>query len=341
MIRLLGPFEAPADVGAGRPRALLARLALDSGRVVHAETLMAALWGEEPPPSAPKVLQAHVSTLRKAFGRDAIETRSGGYVLHAETDLQAFELLAGRGRAARDPAVLRDALRLWRGEPLAEVREPFAEAAAARLLEMRLEALTLRIDLDLERGEGASLVTELRELVEREPLRERPRAQLMLALYRSGRQAEALAAYREGRARLISELGIEPGPELQDLERAILRQDRALTLAPATGRGVVVCIGLRLALLDALDRDVLLVELTRDASFLTAANTRLAASGVRAAAFTSDDPAADAVRLATEQGAELLVVRDAPVELLDGAPCDVALSNGIGVLGDGPVAVPF
>jgi hypothetical protein len=232
--------------------------------------------------------------------------------------------------------VLRDALALWRGEPLGEIREPFAPRAVARLNELRLEALSRRLDAELELGEGERLVPELHALVQREPLRERPRAQLMRALYRAGRQAEALSVYRDGRTLLVSELGIEPGPELQELERAILHQDPALTARVEEPRAVVVCVGVApVALLSPLGRDLVVVEL---AAGLVEPPV---IPGVRSAAFTTSNRVADTLRLAVEQNAELLVVRQAPVELLDGAPCDVALSNGVDTFGDGPIAVPF
>ena len=340
MIKILGPFEAPADVGEGKPRAVLARLALDGGSAVPAHDLVEDIWGPTPPPSAPKVLQAHVSALRKALGRTVIDTRGGGYALHADTDLRQFEELAARGRSEADPAarsrLLRDALALWRGEPLAEIREPFAARAVARLNELRLEALSRRIDAELELGEDESLVPELHALVQSEPLRERPRAQLMRALYRAGRQAEALSVYRDGRALLVSELGIEPGPELQELERAILHQDPSLARHVDEPRDVIVCVGVALVqLFGALERDLVVVDLAEGLI------EPRAIPGARTAAFTTVDPIADTLRLAVEQEAELLVVRDAPAELLDGAPCDVALSNGIDTLGDGPITVPF
>jgi len=340
VIKILGPFEAPADVGEGKPRAVLARLALDGGSAVPAHELVEDIWGSSPPPSAPKVLQAHVSALRKAIGRSAIETRGGGYALRTETDLERFEELAGRARNEPDVSararLLRDALALWRGEPLAEIREPFAARAVARLNELRLEVLSRRVDAELELGEGESLVPDLHALVQREPLRERPRAQLMRALYRAGRQAEALSVYRDGRALLVSELGIEPGPELQELERAILHQDPSLAAHAAEPRDVVVCVGVApVRLLGPLERDLVVVELA----------ARLVEPplipGVRSAAFTTTDPVADTVRLAVEQGAQLLVVRHAPAELLAAAPCDVALSNGVDELGEGAIAVAF
>jgi DNA-binding SARP family transcriptional activator len=340
VIKILGPFEAPADLGEGRPRAVLARLALDAGAAVPAHELVEDIWGVAPPPSAPKVLQAHVSTLRKALGRDAIETRGGGYALRLDTDLRQFEELAGRARGEPDAdtrsRLLRQALELWRGEPLAEIREPFAPRAVSRLNELRLEALSRRIDADLDAGESESLVPELHALVQHEPLRERTRAQLMRALYRSGRQAEALAVYRDGRTLLVSELGIEPGPELQELERAILHQDPRLAARIEEPRDVVVCVGVApVQLLGAPGRDLIVVDLSAEL-----VDPPLV-PGARSAAFTTSDPVADTVRLAVEQGAQLLVVRDAPAELLASAPCDVALSNGVDALGDGAIAVAF
>jgi len=352
---LLGPFEGPVEVQGGKPRALLARLLLDAGRVLPADALIDALWGDSPPGSAPKILQAHVSALRKALGAEAIETRGSGYALRDVTsDLARFEELTEHARLAADPArrveLFAQALALWRGEPLAEFRrEPFAARAAARLGELRLQALAQRVDAELELGRHEALVGELGSLVADEPLRERFRAQLMLALYRSGRQAEALLAYREGRAQLVEELGIDPGPELQELERAILRQDSGLSAPPRRGepRGAVVCVDVApLSLLAPLGREIVLVELTTDASSLAGSSSRLERlretfPGVRTAVFTSTDPVRDAARLATEQGAELLLVADAPAALLAAAPCDVALTNGRDELGRGPILVPF
>src|SRR5712691_5603291 len=238
--RLLGPLEAsahgkPVELPGGKPRALLARLLLDAGRVVGVETLVDSLWGERAPPSANKVLQVYVSQLRKALGAGRIETRAPGYLLRAERDehdLGRFEALAETARESGDPRrrakLLNEALELWRGPALEEFRgEPFAAAAARRLAELRLSALEQRIQAELELGEDARLVGELEALVEQEPLREWPRRQLMLVLYRCGRQAEALERYRDGRRRLVEDLGIEPSPRLQELERAILRHDPA------------------------------------------------------------------------------------------------------------------
>jgi DNA-binding SARP family transcriptional activator len=341
---LLGPFEAPVELPGGKPRALLARLLLDPGRAVPATVLVDALW-EDPPPSAPKVLQAHVSALRKALGTSAIETRGGGYALRGATsDLRRFEELteqARDGSAAERAKLLREALALWRGEPLAEFpREPFAAAAAARLTELRLHALLRRIDAELELGRHEELVGELTGLVDAEPLREALRARLMTALYRSGRQADALGSYREGRRLMVDELGIEPGRELQELERSILRQDPALESTQGEERrGPVVCVGCApLSLLEPLGRELLLVELTDDLAAAAARLDRLRAPNVRTACFTSIDPAADAARLATEQEAELLVV----TEPLDGAPCDMAvLHEPAPFEPNGPILAPF
>src|SRR5579884_2326628 len=352
--RILGPLEAPVELPGGKPRALLARLLLDAGRVVSVETLVEALWEEPIPPSAPTVLQAHVSALRKALGMDAIETRAPGYALRpVPTDLGRFEALVERARAEPDAArrveLLRAALALWRGEPLAEFRrEPFAPGAAARLGELRLDALARRIDAELELGEHERLVPELRDLVAAEPLREQPRRQLMLALYRAGRQADALAAYREGRRLLVEQLGIEPGPALQELERAILRQDRTLDgRQQRDARGPVVCSGrVPLALLAPLGRELVVVEMARSGAELPAAAVRLdrarsVDAAVRVAAFTSSEPVTDLARLANEQEAELLVVDLLDDELLALAPCDVAVAGGAGEAGDGDVLVPF
>jgi DNA-binding SARP family transcriptional activator len=358
--RLLGPVEAPARLPGGKPKALLARLLLEPGRVVPVDTLVDDLW-RDPPASAHKVVQVYVSQLRKALGADAIETRAPGYLVRAaadESDLGRFEQLADQARAVNDPArkaaLLRETLDLWRGPALAEFRdEPFAEAAARRLAELRLYALEERIDTELELGEHARLVPELEALVEEEPLRERPRGQLMVALYRCGRQAEALARYRDGRALLVEELGIEPGPALQELERAILRQEEALAepqSRPRT-RGSVVCAVPGLASLVAPlateGRELVLVDLVAEASELRERAAALSGSDARTAAFVSDTPGADLARLAAEQDAELLVTGPLEAEelgrLLAAAPCDVALAPRpeLSFEPTAPVVVPF
>ena len=243
--RILGPLEVVDDgrqlaLGGTRQRALLAILLLHANEVVSTDRLVEELWGENPPESGTKALQVAVSQLRKTLQSSAepdgvLVTRSPGYVLNVrrgELDLDRFESLVGEAEereGVEAAALLREALALWRGPPLADLAyEDFATPAIARLEEARLAALEERIDADLQLGRQTALVGELEELVARHPQRERLRGQLMLALYRSGRQAEALEAYQTGRRALVEELGIEPGPELQRLQRQILEQDPAL-----------------------------------------------------------------------------------------------------------------
>jgi predicted ATPase/DNA-binding SARP family transcriptional activator len=244
--RILGPLEVsrdgePCDLGARKHRALLALLLLHANEVVSVDRLIDELWGEAPPATAPKALQVYVSGLRRAIGRDVLATRAPGYMLsvdEGELDLWRFERLAGEGRkalAAGDPAraaaALGRALGLWRGPPLADLAyEPFAQTAIARLEELRLACLEDRIEADLALGRHAELVAELEALIREDPLRERLQAQLMLALYRSDRQAEALEVYRAARRVLSEELGIEPADELQRLQRAVLSHDPGLAL---------------------------------------------------------------------------------------------------------------
>src|SRR5438132_11263892 len=250
--RLLGPVEAvidgrPVALPAAKPRALLAVLLLSSNRVVSVDRLIDDLWGEEPPETATKALQGYVSQLRKALGADRLLTKPPGYSLRVEEgelDLDSFERLVREGRellGSGDSKAaakrLAEALGLWRGTPFAEFEsEPFARDAGARLEDARLAALEERIEADLALGRHARLIPELEELVAREPLRERPRAQLMLALYRSGRQADALELYRRTRETLNEELGIEPSLELQELERRMLQHDPTLERARAPAR---------------------------------------------------------------------------------------------------------
>jgi len=349
-LRLLGPVEASVPLPGGKPKALLARLALDAGRAVSVGALVADLW-ESPPPSAAKILQAHISALRKALGAGAIETRAPGYALLAvASDLQRFEELSERAESEREPSrraeLLKDALGLWRGEPLAEfAREPFALAAARRLADLRLDALERLIAAELELGRHEQLVRELTALVRDEPLRERLRGHLMLALYRSGRQVDALAVYRDGRRVLVDELGVEPSRTLQELERAILRQDPSLDAeVRRAGRGCVLCAGTApLPLVAPLGRELLVVELVPDVASLPAATRRLrdVATNARTACFTTRDPGADLVRLAREQEAELLVVDEVTPPLLAEAPCDVALLSGPPFEPRGALVVPF
>ncbi|MEU8250407.1 BTAD domain-containing putative transcriptional regulator [Nonomuraea sp. NPDC048916] len=243
--KVLGDDGEPVSLGGPRVRGLLTLLALDAGRVVGAEYLVDGLYGEQPPEGVANALQSQVSRLRRALGRDRVEFHPTGYRLAADpedVDARRFERLAGEGRkalAAGDAhhaaTLLREALELWRGHPLADA--PRAEAAAARLAELRLAAAEDRVQADLELGRHRELVAELRQLTAAHPLRERLRAQLMRALYGSGRQAEALTVYEEARRILDDELGVAPGVELSAAHLAVLRADPALGVDCALLRG--------------------------------------------------------------------------------------------------------
>jgi YVTN family beta-propeller protein len=251
--RILGPLDVAEEgqslaLAAGKQRALLAILLLRANEVVSRDELIDGLWGERPPATAAKSIQISVSQLRKALGQSdggngGLLTRPNGYELRVApdaVDLDRFQRLVKDGklalaeaRPADAAAALREALSLWRGPPLADFTyEPFAQPEIARLEELRANALEERIEADLALGRQADLVGELEALLTKHPLRERLRGQLMLALYRSGRQAEALEVYQQTRRLLVEELGLEPGPELQELEQAILRQDPALAAPP-------------------------------------------------------------------------------------------------------------
>ena len=247
-IRVLGPFEMVSDdgqlidVGGHLPQALLVALALAEGRLVPADQLLDQVWTAEGLRDRNR-LQVHISRLRKLLGRDRIITRAGSYSLKIPApalDAARFGQLAGDGRAAlqrQDAAeagrLLRQALGLWRGRPLAEFADTaFAPGLITRLEDARLTATEDRIEADLMLGGHGELTSELEALVQAHPLRERLWGQLMLALYRSGRQGDALRAYQDARAVLADELGVDPGPELQKLEAAVLGQDPAIG-APA------------------------------------------------------------------------------------------------------------
>jgi DNA-binding SARP family transcriptional activator/pimeloyl-ACP methyl ester carboxylesterase len=245
--RLLGPLEvlgdhAPVRIAAGKQRALLAILLLNANRTVSREHLIDALWGENVPHSAQKMVQIHVSQLRKALPERRLHTRAPGYVLEVaerELDLSRFERSVAGARQALaqdDPRkaskLLGGALALWRGPALAEFAEPFAQHESARLEELRLAAVELRIETELALGHHGELVAELETLIAQHPLRERLRSQHMHALYRSGRQAEALASYQTFRRTLSEELGIEPSASLRELERRMLKQDTSLEPLP-------------------------------------------------------------------------------------------------------------
>jgi DNA-binding SARP family transcriptional activator len=231
--------ERPVVLGRLKQRALLAVLLLNANRVVARERLIDELWGDDPPDKAVKAVQTYVSQLRKLLPQGILQTRQPGYVLQVppeSVDLLRFERLVADARGA-DPgpasSLLTEALALWRGPPLAEFGdEPFARVELGRLEDLRLAALEERVDADLALGRHAELVGELERAIAEQPQRERLRGQLMVALYRSGRQAEALAAYRDARAAL-DELGVEPGAALRQLEKQILTQDAELELKQA------------------------------------------------------------------------------------------------------------
>jgi DNA-binding SARP family transcriptional activator len=394
--RLLGPLEAlaggtPIALGL-KQRMLLVLLLLRANEVVSRDRLIDELWGDQPPDAAPNALAALVARLRRALPADVLLTAPGGYELRIDRqalDLHRFELLVEEGRktlAAGDPARaaerLRLALSIWRGPALADFEyETFAQPAITRLEELRLAAIESRIDADLALGRHVELVGEVQSLVRENQLRERLRGQLILALYRSGRQAEALEAYREGRTVLVEELGIEPSPPLQELERAILRQDPSLG-APEADSGAarparaILVAAQSEATLDALlapaerlaahsGRELIILVLVAEDRGLADA-TRfahqrrdvlgLAGAAVRAAAFVSTSPGEDIVRLASEQSVDLLIVdtlgslsEELGGELavvLERAPCDVGVLSPRGdpppaVGPDRPVIVPF
>jgi YVTN family beta-propeller protein len=240
-IRLLGAVEASLDgrplvLGAAKQRALLAMLALHANQRVSADRLIEGLWGERPPASAPKMVQLYVSQLRKLLNGDGSEivTRGRGYELRLPADavdaVRFEHLVTEAARADAPPSPLvRDALTWWRGPPLDDIAdEPFAAAEIRRLEELWLRARELAIDAALAAGEHGAVLGELDVLVAEHPLRERLHAQRMLALYRCGRQAEALEGYRAARRRLLDDVGVEPGTELRALHEAVLQQDPAL-----------------------------------------------------------------------------------------------------------------
>jgi DNA-binding SARP family transcriptional activator/DNA-binding beta-propeller fold protein YncE len=238
--RILGPLEVREgrgrriELGAAKRRSLLGVLLLHPNEAVSSDRLIEELWGTQPPALAPKLVQGHVSALRKLLGADRILTRPPGYLIDVdddELDLLAFSRLVQDARGqepARTAALLGEALALWRGPALADVElEGFAARELEQLDELRLAAQVDRIEADLALGRDAELVAQLDPLVSRHPYNERLRGQLMLALYRSGRQADALGVYRQGRRVLVDELGLEPSDDLKELERAILAHEVA------------------------------------------------------------------------------------------------------------------
>jgi predicted ATPase/DNA-binding SARP family transcriptional activator len=232
----------PLTLAGKKQRAVLALLLLAANRVVPTESLIDALWEEKPPETAQKALQVYVSQLRKLLGRERLETSPAGYLLRVEEgelDLDRFQRLRAEGELVQ-------ALTLWRGSPLPEfTRWRFAQPEIVRLEELRLACVEDRLEADLASGNHAQLVGELEALVREHPLRQRLHGQLMLALYRTGRDAEALEVYRAARSELVEELGIEPRRELRELEQQILRQDPSLDILteqarPQATRGVFV-----------------------------------------------------------------------------------------------------
>ncbi len=377
--RILGPLEVVEDgqplvVGGAKQRTLLACLLLNVNEAVSTDRLLDALWEDAPPARAHKALQVYVSQLRKLIGTHRLETKPPGYLLRAseaELDLERFQALL----AERKPG---EALALFRGAPLADFAySRFAQGEIARLEELRLACLEERIEQDLAAGRHAALVSELEGLVRDHPLRERLRGQLMLALYRSGRQAEALDVYQKGRRGLAEELGLEPGEELRKLERAILQHDPALDVSapqavvaepPVAERSILVVPrtldGLQslLALAEPLASPEpsweLIVAYVVPAGELADANEMLARRrdellgrglAARTAVFSSPVPGEDLVKLASHQDVDLVIMDvglsplDGAAEIMvDGAPCDVALLLEAG--GEpraGPVIVPF
>ncbi|HUK95482.1 MAG TPA: AfsR/SARP family transcriptional regulator [Gaiellaceae bacterium] len=377
--RILGPLAVLSDgtplrLGGPKQRATLAILLLEANRVVSVERLADDLYAGAPPVTAVTQVQRQVSDLRKLLGSaSVIETRAPGYAIRLsadQLDLSRFERLTGhaadslaRGESGLALQLLDEALDLWSGAPLVDLgSEPFVQAAIGRLQELRLAALEQRIEAELELGRHAEIVGELRELVVAEPLREQLCGQLMLALYRSGRQAEALDAYRTTRSTLVEQIGIEPGPALQELQRAILVQDSSLDLAWRderagldSTRAVLVlpnseeeldgllAIGERLA--RPSDRELLVAglvsgerELPQAVSMLNA-RRRSTSAPVRVAAFTTQDRAADIARLVIAYGVDLVLLAmpeeagaDAvPRELAtiyERSPADVAMLRG-------------
>jgi DNA-binding SARP family transcriptional activator len=387
--RILGPLEViesgrQLPLGGARQRTLLALLLTRANEVVSSDRLIDELWGARPPTSAANALQYHISRLRKMLcSREAIITQEPGYMVRLEPDeldLLRFERLVEEAHesppdiAAR---LLREALGLWRGPPLAGLaHESFADAEIRRLEEIRIAALERRIDADLSLGRHTELVGELEALVREHPLRELLRGQLMLSLYRSGRQAEALEAYRQTRDLLVEELGIEPGPALQELERAILRHDpellQATNAATAPQRAVVV-VGADAESFERLlvvaepltrqpPRELILVQLLHDQADLASATASLAQRrraladrgvSARVAAFTTADAGTDAERFATAPTVDLVLVEASPILLetgqpdddlsaiLERVPCDVGVLVGSEFVGAGPVVTPF
>ncbi|MEA2177708.1 MAG: hypothetical protein QOG77_1005, partial [Solirubrobacteraceae bacterium] len=338
---ILGPLEVRRDgedvaLGGPRQRAVLALLLLHANQVVSIERIADALYRGDAPATAVTQVHRQVSELRRLLDPELIETRAPGYRVRVgpdDLDLRRFErLVEGAVGAARDEdheraaSGLRAALGLWRGPALADLADAaFAEGSVARLEELRLTALEARIEADLALGRHAELIAELRGLAAEHPLRERLRELLMLGLYRSGRQVEALEEYRRAREELVRAFGLEPGPGLRRLEQAILRQDPALSPPDAerpaqrTGRVVLVVRDAgRLGLLHALaaplarrpPRELVVALLASDEARLPAAVAAVEElrGDARTAAFVATRESEDIRHLADTQEADLLVL---------------------------------
>jgi DNA-binding SARP family transcriptional activator len=356
--RILGPLEVvgehgPVRLGGPKQRATLAILLLNVNRVVSVDRLADELYSGAAPVTAVTQVQRQISELRKALGAESlIETRSPGYVIRLQPDqldLHRFERLAAeaaRGEPRLAVELLREALDLWRGGPLADLAyESFARTATERLEEIRLAAIEQRIEAELALARHAEVTPELEQLVAEHPFRERLRGQLMLALYRSGRQTEALEVYRKTRKGLAEEFGIEPTVALRELERAILAQDRSLDLAEPVpiehGRTVLVLprgdgrlesvLAISESLAASPDRELIVARLVEDEIQLRAAVAAVSSlrkslpAGTRTTAFTTLEPGRDAVRLATSHDVDLVLI-DAPPGLADDdrVPADLA-----------------
>jgi DNA-binding SARP family transcriptional activator len=388
---ILGSLEVHAGdravpLGGARCRAVLAVLVMRANHPVSIGRLIDEVWGDPAPASAGNVVHGHISDLRRALGRDAIETRGDAYVLrveHGRRDVDRFEELAARGaEALRDgqhheaSAAFAEALALWRGPALSDIAEGgLLVAEALRLDEMRLHAVEMRIEADLACGRHAELVGELRALVAEHPLREPLRAHLAMSLYRAGRHVEALDGLRAARRSLADELGLDPSPRLQALERSILQHDPALAAPsrpvsqathPLARRSIMLAqlgeagfdglIALAAPLAARSGRELLVTAIVEDPGRLGEAarslNDRretLLRDGVaaRSASFISADAGGDIVRLARQQDTDLLLVEAPPamlgdahlVRILAEAACDVAIL--IGRPAEGPILVAF
>ena len=381
---ILGPIEVVHDggllqLGGPRQRSTLALLLLNANRVVSIDQLADALYAGRPPATAVTQVHRQVSELRKVLGSEAIRTQGSGYVINVprgQLDLSRFEeLVSGaveamsRPDAARAAALLKDALALWRGDALGDLRgeEPFV-SHTRRLEELQLATQERLAEAELALGRHPEVAAELERLVAEHPLRESLRALQMLALYRSGRQAEALDIFRRVRTELVDEFGIEPGSALRAMERAILRQDPALELEPSGGDEpqAILLVASRDEAFDELvafvqplatSRELILARLTADedelASAAASANAhcRRLPDNARTAVFTSSDWVDDATRLADSYAAQLVLVDaaeridgehlpDELAALLDRSAADVGIVIGAPRV-SGEIFVPF